>query len=402
MTVLALRDFSAHDRSPAPVDGHIAEVTVFTDMAAVEPHWRALEQSCVLATPYQHYDFLKLWQRHVGAVGGVSPFVVVGFNPYGTPLFLWPLGLRQVAGLRVVEFLGGKHANFNMALWRSDVASQLLASDLEAVLDRLGPEADLLKLTNQPLTWGGATNPFALLPHQRAANYAFSGELIPDFDALLRARTNAAARKKMRKKERTLATYGVVRFARARGMREIRHALDVFFKQKSARMRTQGLHDVFGDPNVRRFIEDAATTTGPDGQPPIELYTLSVDDMTVATMGGIVGRGRFCAMFNSIVNGRYAVESPGEQLIVQLVRQCCERGLDTFDLGIGSARYKNLFCSDAEPLFDSFLPLSTAGALPAVSYRIAATAKRVIKERAALWAVVKGMRGLRARLSPAP
>jgi CelD/BcsL family acetyltransferase involved in cellulose biosynthesis len=402
MTVLALRDFAAHDRSPAPVDGHIAEITVFADMAAVEPHWRALEQASVLATPYQHYDFLRLWHRHVGAVSGISPFIVVGFNPFGTPLFLWPLGLRQVAGLRVVEFLGGKHANFNMALWRSDVASQLQASDIKAVLGRLGPEADLLKLSNQPLTWGGATNPFALLPHQRAANYAFSGGLIPDFDALLRARTNAAARKKMRKKERTLAGYGHVQFARAEGQREIRHALDVFFKQKSARMRAQGLNDVFADPNVRRFVEDAASTARADGQPLIELYTLSVDDMVVATMGGIVGRGRFCAMFNSIVNGRYAVESPGEQLIVQLVRQCCDRGLDTFDLGIGSARYKNLFCSDAEPLFDSFLALSAAGLLPAVSYRIAAVAKRIIKERSSLWTLVKAGRGLRARLSPAP
>ena len=83
--------------------------------------------------------------------------------------------------------------------------------------------------------------------------------------------------------------------------------------------------------------------------------------MIVATMGGIAGGGRFCAMFNSIAQGRYAVESPGEQLIVNLVRGCCERGFDTFDLGIGEAHYKSLFCGDAEPLFDSYLPL-TAGA----------------------------------------
>ena len=266
-------------------------------------------------------------------------------------------------------------------------------------------DADLLKLVNQPLTWGGATNPFALLPHQRAANYAFSGGLIPDFDALLRARTNAAARKKMRKKERTLAGYGAVRFARAEGQRDIRHALDVFFKQKSARMRAHGLHDVFADPNVRRFIEDAATTPRPDGKPLIELYALSVDDMIVATMGGIVGRGRFCAMFNSITSGRYAVESPGEQLIVQLVRQCCERGLDTFDLGIGEARYKNLFCNDAEPLFDSFLPLSAAGWLPAASYRAGRRgqahdqAARLVVVAGARWRAACG-RGCRRRPEP--
>ncbi len=401
MTVLALRDLPVHDRGPAPADGRIADVAVFEEMAAAEPHWRALERSCLLATPYQHYDFLNMWQRHVGAVSSVSPFIVVGFNPFGTPLFLWPLGLRQVAGLRVAEFLGGKHANFNMALWRSDVAAQLDARDLQAVLGRLDGKADLLTLVNQPLTWAGATNPFALLPHQRAANFAFSGALITDFDVLLRARTNAAARKKMRKKERTLAAYGTVRFDRAEGYRDVRNALDVFFKQKSARMRARGLRDVFADPNVRRFIEDAATAIGPDGRPLIELYALSVDDMIVATMGGIVGRGRFCAMFNSITMGRYAVESPGEQLIVRLVRHCCERGLATFDLGIGGARYKTLFCNDAEPLFDSFLPLSAAGRLPAASYRLTAATKRAIKQRAPLWSLVQMSRRLRARLSTA-
>lgn len=402
MTVLAFRDLPAHDRAPAPVDGRIAEVTVFTDMAAAEPHWRALEQACVLSTPYQHFDFLNMWQRHVGAMTGVAPFIVIGFNPFGTPLFLWPLGLRHVAGLKVAEFLGGKHANFNMALWRSDVAAHLQAGDLKAVLARLGGQADLLNLVNQPLTWHGATNPFALLPHQRSANYAFSGALIPDFDALLRARTNAAARKKMRKKERALAGYGTVRFGRAESTCDIRKTLDVFFKQKSVRMHAQGLHDVFADPNVRRFVEDAALTPRPDGTPLIELYALSVDDMIVATMGGIVGRGRFCAMFNSITDGRYTVESPGEQLIVQLVRQCCERGLTTFDLGIGGARYKNLFCNDAEPLFDSYLPLSVAGWLPAHGFRLTASVKRAIKQHATLWSLVRMSRRLRARLSPAP
>ncbi len=402
MNVLPLRSPSANDGSRPAVDGRIAEVVVFEDMAASETHWRALEQACVLATPYQHYDFLKLWQRHVGAGAGVSPFIVVGFNPFGTPLFLWPFGRRRIGGLRVAEFLGGKHANFNMPLWRSEVAARMQARDMRLVLGRLGPATDMLKLVNQPLTWGGNTNPFALLPHQNAANFAFSGSLIPDFDALLRARTNAATRKKMRKKERTLASYGTVRFALVEGDRDIRHTLDVFFKQKSARMRAHGVHDVFGDPNVRRFIEAAATAQRVDGKPLIELYALSVDDIIVATMGGIVGGGRFCAMFNSITSGRYAVESPGEQLIVHLVRQCCERGLQTFDLGIGEARYKDLFCSDAEPLFDSYLPLSTSGWIGAHSYRIAATMKRGIKQRAPLWRLVQETRRLRARVSKAP
>ena len=194
MNVVALRSQIADGRGLTAIDGRIARVEIFDDMAAAEPHWRALERAQTLATPYQRYDFLTIWQRHVGATAGITPFIVVAFNAMGTPLFLWPFGCHKVGSLRVVEFLGGKHANFNMGLWRRDAAAKISADDLRAVLSRLAGRADIVKLVNQPLTWAGSTNPFALLPQQRSANFGFSGPLVPDFEALFRARTNAAAR----------------------------------------------------------------------------------------------------------------------------------------------------------------------------------------------------------------
>jgi CelD/BcsL family acetyltransferase involved in cellulose biosynthesis len=376
----------------------VARIEIFDDMAAAEPHWRTLERGKKLATPYQGFDLLKFWLDHVGTADGITPFIVTAFNGAGVPLFVWPLGRRTVAGRRVVEFLGGSHANFNMGMWQAEVVGKIGAEELRAVLDQLADEADILRLTNQPLTWSGTTNPFALLPRQRSPNFGFSGALSHDFDALLQTRTNASDRKKMRKKERTLAGYGEVRFERARTAHDVRRVLDAFFKQKSARMRTLGIMDVFATPGVRRFIEAAATQPAINLDPPIELYALSVNDIIVATMGGIVGDGRFCGMFNSIAQGRYAVESPGEQLIINLVRDCCERGLDTFDLGIGEAQYKALFCSDIEPLFDSYLPLTASGSVLGWAFAAQAWLKRTIKQRPALWAFVRIGRRLRARV----
>jgi CelD/BcsL family acetyltransferase involved in cellulose biosynthesis len=399
MNVVALRALHPDSRTLPAIDGQIARIEVFDDMVAAEPHWHSLEGDNNLATPYQKYDFLKHWLHHVGAEIGVSPFIVVGYNATGTPLFLWPFGIRKFAGLRLVEFLGGKHANFNMALWRRDAASTIGADDLRAVLKSIAERADIVKLVNQPLTWSGSTNPFALLPQQRAANFGFSGPLVPNFDALLRANTNSAARKKMRKKERALAGYGEVRFEQVNGVHDVRRVLDIFFKQKRARMRMLGIPDAFTAPGVRRFIEAAATEEISGRSPPIEMYTLSVNDIILATMGGIVGGGRFCAMFNSIIRGPYAVESPGERLIINLVRACCQRGLGTFDLGVGNARYKTLFCGDAEPLFDSYLPLSTTGHILAVAFAMGAKFKRAIKQHPSMWSLVRTARRLSARLS---
>jgi CelD/BcsL family acetyltransferase involved in cellulose biosynthesis len=402
MNVVPMRSLPAGGHSTPAADSRIARVEIFRDMAGAESYWRALEREDSLSTPYQRYDFLKLWQRHVGAGAGISPFIVVGFNAAGEPLFLWPFGSCQLGGLTGLEFLGGKHANFNMALWRRDVAATIGADELRVVLAHLAGQADFISLTSQPLTWGGATNPFALLPHQPAANYGFSGALIPDFDALLRAHTSGESRKKMRRKERALASFGELRFERAVAPNDVRRVLDAFFKQKSARMRALGIADSFAAPGVRRFIEAAATEPLADGEPLIELYALSVDDIIVATMGGIVGGKRFCGMFNSMAQGRFAAESPGEQILLKLVRSCCERGLDTFDLGIGEARYKDMLCSDAEPLFDSYLPLSAAGRLASFGFRTGSAVKRVIKQHPALWSLVRALRRMRARFSASP
>ena len=398
MNVVALRTANIVERPLSIILGRIARVEVFDDMERAEPHWRALEHAHALMTPYQRFEFLTLWQRHVGTEAGFTPFIVVAFDAIGTPLFLLPLGARLLGRWTVVEFLGGKHVNFNMGLWRREVAANIDAEALRAVLERLPGRADLLMLRNQSLIWAGTTNPLALLRHQRAANFGFSGALVPDFETLLRAHTNAAARKKMRKKERALASHGPVRFERAETPAQVRRVLDAFFKQKSARMQKIGVSDAFAEGGVRRFVEAVTTARLADGNPLIELYSLSVGDIIIATMGGIVRDGRFCGMFNSIIDGPYAIESPGEQLLLNLVRRCCERGLATFDLGIGGTHYKSLFCGDAEPLFDSFLPLSPAGRLLAPLASLAETVKRAIKQQAMLWSMVRSMRRLRARL----
>jgi CelD/BcsL family acetyltransferase involved in cellulose biosynthesis len=125
MNVVSIRPLPTGGRIARGSDRHLARVETFDDMARAEPHWRALELVDSLATPYQRYDFLKHWQRHVGSNSGMTPFIVVGFNQESEPIFLLPLGSRPIGGLIGLEFLGGKHANFNMALWRRDVAATI-------------------------------------------------------------------------------------------------------------------------------------------------------------------------------------------------------------------------------------------------------------------------------------
>jgi len=230
------------------------------------------------------------------------------------------------------------------------------------------------------------------MPHQPSPSFGYRGRLPADFETLMQAATSGNTRKKLRKKERNLSRYGELRYWRAGTSEEVRRVLDAFFAQKATRMRELGMSDVFAEPGVRDFVAAASMTGLPAGRPAIELYACSIASTIVATYGGVVREGRFCAMFNSIIRNEFAAESPGELLLFQLVRMCCERGLTTFDLGVGEAGYKDTFCSEPEPLFDAFVPLTPLGQTAAATLSAVATIKRQVKRSRFLWAAVQTAR----------
>jgi len=371
----------------------LVRVEIFDTFAAAAPHWLALEGDGAVMTPYQRYAFLEAWQRHVGASEKVVPLIAVGLNGAGAPLTLWPLGRRQFGAVTIAEYLGGKHANYNFALWRRDAAASANFADLAAMRAKLAQHVDTLALTNQPERWHGVSNPLLNWPHQFSPGFGYCGTLAGSFEEVMQRRTSSDMRRKMRKKAERLATHGAIHFSQAHGEHEISRVLAAFFAQKGVRLKMQGHADVFAEPAVQRFIT-AASHTGA-----IELYSLSVGDEIVATVGGLAGGDRFCTMFSSIAQGRYSGESPGEQAMIGTVRAVTERGLSVFDLGVGEARYKGTFCPDHEPLFDNYIGLSARGRIVAALMREQAGIKRILKQNPLAWALIEKLRRFRAQLA---
>ncbi|MBV9262327.1 MAG: GNAT family N-acetyltransferase, partial [Pseudolabrys sp.] len=64
---IAMRHVGALPISARAAPHQVAPTQVFDTLAAAEPHWRVLEDAGALMTPYQRFDFLSLWQRHIGS-----------------------------------------------------------------------------------------------------------------------------------------------------------------------------------------------------------------------------------------------------------------------------------------------------------------------------------------------
>jgi CelD/BcsL family acetyltransferase involved in cellulose biosynthesis len=381
----------------AAVAARMVRIAVFDDMAAAAPHWDALERGNAWATPYQRCALLAAWQHNVGGAKGIIPFIVVGFDNAGRPLFLWPLGRQQVGSLSIAGFLGSKHASFNIGVWRRDLVPLIGASDVASLLAHVascGDPVDLLNLQSQPLTWDGLANPFALLSHQVAAEGGCCLHLDPA--AGIEAAISASVRSRLRGKERKLKKLSGYRYLQAADAADIDRLLEAFFALKAVHMRAQGLGNVFAKPGVAEFLRETCHARLSNGRPVIELHALEGDGEVLALYGAIVDHYRFSGMFNTYTLSDHARQSPGLILLQHMIGNCVERGVASFDIGVGRAHYKSFFCKEAEPLFDSFVPLTMRGKLAAPAFRAVFAAKRMIKEKPALWSAVQLLRRVRA------
>lgn len=375
----------------------IARIEVFSDLVRAEPFWRALERDDAWSTPYQRFDLLATWHRHVGMPKGIVPHVVVGLDAVGRPLFLWPLGRKRLGPFMVAGFLGSKHASFNIALWRRDVVGTIGADDVGGVLARLrheGGDVDLLALYSQPLSWDGSANPLALLPRQLSAE---DGSCLHLDATGAQGALSRAMQSKLKIKERKLKRLSGYRYLQARDAGDVDRLLGAFFELKAVHMRARGLPNVFTETGVAEFLREASHLKLANGRPLIELHALEGGGEVLAVYGAIVDRYRFSAMFNTYTLSAQARHSPGLILLRHMVGACAERGTVSFDIGVGRADYKSFFCKEPEPLFDTFFALTPRGRLVLPAFRTAFAAKRTIKSKPALWAAVQSWRRLRAR-----
>jgi CelD/BcsL family acetyltransferase involved in cellulose biosynthesis len=400
---LAIRiDTAHHQGEPDIMSGakSIARVEIFNDMAMAEPAWRQLERDDTVKTPYQSFDLLASWQSHLGSQIGVTPFIVAGYDTADRPAFLLPLGTTRTGPVTIASFLGGKHVNFNLGLWRRDILQNFTADDIRALISRIAAshQIDILSLLNQPRSWEGITNPLALLPHQDSPSGSLRLTIDQKGEELIKQLLSPSVRSRLGGKRRKLQRLRGYQYVRATTPSDVKRLLDAFFPLKSAHMKIQALPDIFADPAHEAFLRDACTIGLAAGKPLIEIHALEGDGELLAFFAAINDGNRCSGMFNTYTMSDHSKQSPGVMLLIDLISDLADRDVRVFDLGVGEAKYKTAFCKEPEPLFDSYLPLTALGKLAAFTASASGRVKRQIKQSSFLWTMFQTLRqGLGAK-----
>jgi CelD/BcsL family acetyltransferase involved in cellulose biosynthesis len=170
--------------------------------------------------------------------------------------------------------------------------------------------------------------------------------------------------------------------------------LSAFFAQKRERFRGTGIPNPFEDGATQRFLRAACLAGLDEGRPAVELHALAIGERVLAAFGGAVDQTRCCGMFTSFdPDPEVARSSPGELLMLDVIRHQCRQGRRVFDLGVGEARYKNSLCDEVEALVDAMLPVTARGHLYAAALAGCLRLKRTVKRTPWLWQLFTQLRG---------
>lgn len=379
--------------------GAVASWTVeVLTLAQAEAEWRAIE-AAGLATPYQRFDWVRAYARHAMPGGEESVKVIRIAHPGGRAAALLPLTVQRRFGFRIARMIGGKHANFQMPVMQAGFADAAGADDVRACLGQAAKAlggVDAFLFHSQPAAWEGRRNPLALLGAQASPSQAYRLPLCDDVEAALRQSMSSHARKKHKNKRARFVELGPSRVILAADEAERQRILDAFLQQKAQRFAQMGLPDPFAQRGMRSFLEEASAATAESAEPALSLYGLELNGSIVATYVGAVHGPRFSGMATSFALDPAVMKvSPGEILLVDVIRGECERGRSMFDLGVGEARYKTTICSETEELVDGFVAVSPQGKALAAAARWTQALKGRVKRSPALSAMAQKARSRR-------
>ncbi|MGD0642103.1 MAG: GNAT family N-acetyltransferase [Roseiarcus sp.] len=381
-------------RAAADRPSAFARVEVFDAIEAARGPWAEIA-AIAPASPYQHFEFARLWLETVGAAERVKPMIVVARDQVGAVNALLPLGAYAWGPLRLAAFLGGRDANFAMGLFRPGVAwsREEIAALLAAAARLAQPRVDAYWFVNQPLAWQGAPNPTVAMRRQPSPSFAYKSALPEDFALWRDAHASKDAQKKLRKKVKRLEAIGPLAHRRAADAAEVERILAAFDAQRRARMRALGIPDPYASAEARAFLRGLALGGLAEGAPSLELHALTVGDRIIAAFGALSAGDRLSGLFVSYdADPEIARSSPGELMVQAVVREAIARGLKTFDLGVGEARYKDEACEAEEELFDSAVGITALGRLAALAFRLRQRAKRRIKHSPRLFSLFNRLR----------
>jgi CelD/BcsL family acetyltransferase involved in cellulose biosynthesis len=371
-----------------------ARIAIHSDLAGIEPTWRAFESDSV-ATLFQQFDYQSAWFRHVGSRAGVTPAVVV-VRTEDAVLAILPFAIERGRFLRKLSWLGQDFCDYLCPLISGDFAefdpramSTLWREIVELMQSHSRFRHDVVEFRRMPATVEGVGNPMLALSTTPHASAAYSTALSSDWDSFYRERRTGKARKQDRSKLSRLSELGDVSLVTPRQTADIEGMLAALFRQKSEALDSKGIADVFAKPGIREFFLDLATN--PRTRHLVHVSALEVGPSLAAVNLGFEFRQCY-SLYLVSYDQSFARLSPGVIHLNKLMQRAVERGMMVFDFLVGEQRLKLEWTDRSIELHDHISASTWRGYPAAFAANMGTRVKRFIKQTPAIWSAFRAAR----------
>jgi D-aspartate ligase len=380
--------------SAAPVP---LKISIHHDLNAVEALWRRFERVAD-CTPYQTFDWLAAWQRHIGVCEGARPVIAVASFADGEPAFLLPLAVEPCGATRRLCWLGQELNDYNAPLLAKDFAQRVTAERFvgawREVRARIRREPalrhDWIELEKMPPEVGGQANPFCHLAVGANPSGAHATALGSAWKAFYADKRSSATRRRDRAKRKHLSAFGDVSFVTAADTRDVARTLQTLMQQKSRHFAQRGIGDMFARPGWREFFLDVAVN--PAMRHTVHVSRVQIGEVCAAANLGLVFGGTYYHMLASYDDGELSRYGPGALHLRELLAYAIGRGLRRFDFTIGDEPYKREWSDSTVTLWDYRSVATWRGSLAFCRAALARPVKRFIKQTPWAWRIVSRAR----------
>lgn len=366
------------------------DLAIYEDLAEVGAVWRAFEAGAD-CTVFQSFDWLSLWQQHIGSLTGVRPAIIVGRDPAGATLFILPLATQRTGFARELVWLGSDLCDFNAPLLAHRFPAllserrflQLWQDALNAFQDHPRLHFDLIRLKKMPAMVGGQNNPMLALNVMLNPSGSYVTALADDWENFYKAKRSSSTRSRERTKRKRLAEFGALALVSAESADDGLASLEALMAQKARSFERMGVANIFAKPGHAAFYRALATDTR--ARNIVHISRLDCGEKIAAVNIGLTFRDTYYHLQASHADGDLGRFGPGAAHLNELLRYAIARGFKYYDFTIGDEPYKQDWCDGAQPLYDHLAIATGRGAcvyLPMVAKNWLA---RRIKQSPALW-----------------
>jgi CelD/BcsL family acetyltransferase involved in cellulose biosynthesis len=372
---------------------------IHKNFAAVEHEWRRFERDAEY-TPFQTYQWLAAWHRHIGVRVGVVPAVVVGQFAEGETAFILPLAVDPRRPLRRLRWLGQDLCDYNAPLLSRDFSKRVSPSGFLALWRKLHSKMqsdpqlrhDWIEFEKMPETVGIQINPFTSFDLTPNANSAHIAHLDVDWERFYCAKRSSATRRHDRSKRKRMSQFGDIQFVTATNSSDARKTLARLMSQKSLAFARKGIPDMFARPGYREFFLDFGSN--PATQHLVHVSRVEIGTTCAAANFAIVHGDCYYHILSSYCGGQLAHFGPGALHLRELMAHAINRGLRRFDFTIGDERYKNEWCDQRLRLYDHSAAATWRGWPASVLSAARRRLKRYIKQTPAVWRMASQLRSI--------